>query len=72
MVNQVVWSEAMGQDTDSLRQFDVDDIDTNLAQATTPGAAVLMPTTQLPDQSLIAVFTDPEGRPIDLVQEAAA
>jgi len=48
----------------------VPDVDQALKKAQRLGAQVLMPVTKLPDVT-IAVFADPEGHPIGLVQQAA-
>ena len=49
----------------------VDDVEATLATAVADGGAVLMPPTNIPDGGLIAVFADPEGRPVGVVKPAA-
>jgi hypothetical protein len=46
----------------------VDDIEQALARAQQLGATVLTPVTKLPDVTL-AVFADPEGHPVGLVEQ---
>ena len=48
--------------------FQVDDIDTTLGRATEHGAAVLVPKTAIPGVGHFAMFTDPEGIAIGLMQ----
>ncbi len=48
----------------------VDDIAASLQKATALGGAVIMPTYKTPDGGQIAVFSDPEGHPVGLVQTA--
>ncbi len=49
----------------------VQDIDASLARAGTLGGSTVMPVMTLPDGMRIAVFADPEGHPVGLVQRAA-
>jgi len=48
----------------------VEDVERALKRAKELGAKVLMPVTKLPDVT-IAVFADPEGHPVGLVQQAS-
>ena len=50
----------------------VDAIDDSLAKAEQLGARVLLPKMQTPDGGHIAVFADPEGHPVGLVEYPAA
>ena len=50
----------------------VDDLDATLAAAQADGGTVLMPSMTLPDGGTIAVFADPEGRPVGLFQGQTA
>jgi len=47
------------------------DIEGSLADAQELGAKVLMPRTQLPGGTILAMFADPQGNPIGLVEESA-
>jgi predicted enzyme related to lactoylglutathione lyase len=48
----------------------VDDLEQSLRQAETLGAKVAQPPTPLPDGNRIAMFNDPEGHRIGLIQQA--
>jgi predicted enzyme related to lactoylglutathione lyase len=48
--------------------FQVDDIDATLSEATKHGATVLVPKTPIPNVGHFAMFADPEGIPIGLMQ----
>lgn len=48
----------------------VDDLDQSLGTAARLGGRVLMPATEMPDGGRIALFADPEGHPVGLVQVA--
>ena len=50
--------------------FQVDDIDATLAVATDNGAQVLVPKTQVPNVGHFAMFADPEGIAIGILQPA--
>ena len=50
----------------------VDDLEATLAMAAEDGGKVLMPPTTLPDGGTIAVFSDPEGRPVGVVKPASS
>lgn len=49
--------------------FQVDDVETTLAKATGAGAVVLVPKTPIPGVGYWAMFADPDGIPIGLMQE---
>ena len=49
-----------------------DDIEASLARASELGGRTLMPPTPLPDGARIAMFADPEGNAVGLVQARAA
>ena len=46
----------------------VDDLEGTLAAAEQAGGSILQPVTVLPDGGRIAVFTDPEGRPVGVAE----
>ncbi len=46
-------------------------IDDSLARAKKLGGSTLMPRTQLPGGTILALFADPQGNTIGLVEEAA-
>jgi predicted enzyme related to lactoylglutathione lyase len=48
----------------------VDDLEASLRQAETLGAKVAQPPTPLPDGSRVAMFNDPEGHRIGIIQQA--
>ncbi len=50
--------------------FQVDDIDATLAVATDNGGQVLVPKTQVPNVGHFAMFADPEGIAIGILQPA--
>jgi len=50
--------------------FQVDDIDATLSKATKQGAKVLVPKTAIPNVGHFAMFTDPEGIPVGIMQPA--
>lgn len=50
----------------------VESVDGALERAIGLGGSVAMPARDLPDGGRIAVFRDPEGHPVGLVQEPAA
>ncbi len=49
----------------------VPDIDASLARASSLGGSTVVPVTTLADGMRIAVFADPEGHPVGLVEQAA-
>ncbi len=64
---------AMGQPKGWITFYvGVDDLDATLVRAEGQGSEILQPATPLPGGSRIAVISDPEGRPLGLVQEASA
>jgi len=48
--------------------FQVNDIETTLKKAEEQGAKVLVPKTQIPNVGHIALFADPEGIPIGILE----
>ena len=48
--------------------FQVDDIDATLAKATEGGGTVLVPKTPIPNVGHFAMFADPEGIPVGIMQ----
>ncbi len=50
--------------------FQVNDVDAVLKKAENNGAKVLVPKTQIPNVGHIALFADPEGIPIGILQPA--
>jgi uncharacterized protein len=52
----------------ALFYVQVDDVDSYLSKAKTLGASTLLPPTEVPGSSRIAIFRDPEGVPVGLVQ----
>ena len=48
--------------------FQVDDLESTLAKAMVPGATVLAPKTAIPGMGFWAMFADPDGIPIGLLQ----
>ena len=48
--------------------FNVDDLDATLSKATEAGATVLVPKTAIPNVGHFAMFTDPEGIAIGIMQ----
>lgn len=48
--------------------FKVADIDATLETATKSGAKVLVPRTEIPGVGFFAMFTDPEGIPVGIMQ----
>ena len=51
--------------------FNVTDLDATLATVTELGGGVLVPKTQIPGVGHFAMFTDPEGLVIGIIQPAA-
>ncbi len=51
--------------------FQVADIDATLAKVTDRGGNVLVPKTEIPGTGHMAMFTDPEGVPIGIMQPTA-
>jgi len=49
----------------------VDDLEATVATAREDGGKVLMPPMTLPEGGTIAVFADPEGRPVGVMQPAS-
>ncbi len=46
----------------------VDDIDASIAKVSAKGGTIIVPKTDIPDGPTIAVFADPEGNKVGLVQ----
>ena len=48
--------------------FDVEDVDATLAKATAAGASVIAPKTAMPGGGHWAMFADPDGIPVGIMQ----